>query len=93
LDLDVEVCTCVEFARVELASWMGSEVRSVGVDVEELLLLPKGIMAPTAGLILVGTVGTGAIAGCMVIEAEVGGAVVAALMLFAPPRSPADEGW
>lgn len=36
-----------------------------------------------------GTVGT--VAGCMVVEVEIGGVVVVALRLLTPPRSSADE--
>lgn len=65
------------------------------MDVEELLLLasPRGAIAPTARLLLVGTVGTGVVVGCMLVEVETNGVAVVALMLVAPPSSESDEDW
>lgn len=50
-------------------------------------------MTPTVGLRLAGTVGTGDIVGCMVVEVDIGDVAVVALMLVVPPRSVADEDW
>lgn len=95
LDPDVGSCSGVDCACVAFAGWMGLEVGITSVDVEELLLLapPGGTIAPTAGLLLVGTVGTGSVAGCMVVEVKIAGVALVASMLVAPPRSVADEDW
>lgn len=92
-DPDVGGCNDVEFVCVSFADWMALDAGITGVDVEGLLLLapPRGTIAPTARLLLVGTVGT--VAGCMVVEVEIGGVVVVALRLLTPPRSAADEDW
>ena len=81
-------------ACVAFAVWMESEVDTTGVDVEELLLLapPRGAMAPTVGLRVVGNVGTGDIVGCIVVEVDIGNVAVVALMLVVP-ISVADEDW
>lgn len=92
-DPDVGGCSDVDCVCVPFADWMASDAGIAGVDVEELLLLapPRGTIAPTVRLLLVGTVGT--VAGCMVVEVEIDGVVVVALRLLTPPRSVADEDW
>ena len=96
LELDVEICCSdVDCACVAFAGWIGLEVGITGVDVEELLLLapPRGAIAPTAILLLVGTVGTGVVVGCVLVEVETDGVAVVALMLVAPPGSESDGDW
>jgi hypothetical protein len=92
-DPDVGGCSDVDFVCVPFADWVALEIGITDVDVEGLLLLapPRGSIAPTARLLLVGTIGT--LAGCMVVEVEIGGVVVVALRLLTPPISAADEDW